>query len=111
MMDGVIDAGLIESVKRKLAITWDNPETNSLLEKDIIPNSMVTLRERLGLAKDYPFVECGREKELLLALCFYTYNNAEDEFWVNYQKELMAVREKWRALEYVEKQEAPTGIS
>lgn len=109
-MDRPVSDELFASVKRKLAITWNDERTDLFLKTDIIPNSMVSLIERLGLEPDYSFDDPGREKNLLLALCFYTYNDAEDEFWENYQKELMAVREKWRAEEYAHTSQASADI-
>lgn len=97
---------LVDSVKRKLAVTWNNESTDALLRQDIIPNSMAAIAERTGLPDGYAFETPGRERSLLLALCFYAYNNAEDEFYENYSRELMAVRDKWRGVANAQEEEA-----
>lgn len=106
-----VEDGLLEAVKRELAITWDAPETDLRLQHDIIPDAQASLRERLGLPDGYAFEEAGRERRLLLALCFYIWNAAEDEFYENYKSEILAVNAKWRAVEYAQESKASAGIS
>lgn len=102
---------LLAAVRRELAITWESPETDMRLRCDIIPDAQASLKERLGLPDGYAFDKAGRERRLLLALCFYIWNAAEDEFWENYRGELLAVNAKWRANEYAEEEKASAGLS
>lgn len=95
---------LRNQVMRKLRITWDDPDTKSLIEEDIIPSAEAVLIERIGIPSDkqFDFSAPGMENELLLSLCFYRWNDAEDEFYSNYQEQIAQARRKWEVLQYVE---------
>lgn len=91
-------------VTRKLRVTWDDPDTKSLIEDDIIPSAEAVLAERIGIPPDkqFDFADPGMENELFLALCFYKWNDAEDEFYANYEEQIAQARRKWEVLQYVE---------
>lgn len=95
---------LLNQVTRKLRVTWDDPDTKSLVEGDIIPSAKAVLTERIGIPSvaQFDFSVPGMENELLLALCFYKWNDAEDEFYANYEEQIFQARRKWEVLQYVE---------
>lgn len=95
---------LLAQVTRKLRVTWDDPDTKALIEEDIIPSAEAVLSERIGIPSDeaYDYSIPGTENELLLALCFYKWNDAEDEFYANYECQIAEVRRKWEVMQFAE---------
>lgn len=81
---------LLPMVRRKLRITYEDADTDALL------------RETIEDAGADPFAEPGDERSLLKSLCFYAWNDAEDEFWANYAQQLASCREKWMVTSFVE---------
>lgn len=98
---------LLGQVTRKLRVTWDDADTIALIKNDIVPSAEAVLTERVGIPvdKEYDFSTPGIENELLLALCFYKWNDAEDEFYANYEVHIAEARRKWEVLQYVEETE------
>lgn len=102
-------ADLNEQVRRKLRVTWEGDEaTDERIDTDIIPSAEAWLRFRLGIPDDekFDFSGPGAENTLLLAYCYYLWNDAEDEFEGNYEALLAQTRRKWEVRQYVEGQEA-----
>lgn len=94
-----MDDVLVAQVKRKLHITWDDEHTNAVVD-DIIPTAKAVIIEKVGITDpDYNFTTPGPENLLFLALCFYLYNDAEDEFEANYFTEILQTRRKWELRE------------
>jgi hypothetical protein len=85
---------LLKQVKRKLNITWDDPDTNDRVQ-DLIESAEIDLKHKLGItAADFDFSEPGTENLLFLAFCLYEWNHASHEFDVNYARMIAQVQEK-----------------
>lgn len=93
---------LINQVKRKLNITWEDDDTNARVE-DIINSAIPDLIHRLGITDpDFDFSAAGLENTLFLAYCLYEWNNATNEFEDNYHKEIATVQAKHAVKQYLE---------
>lgn len=99
---------LVDQVMRKLRITWNDKETESRIQTDMIPKAEAVLRERLGIpdGEEFDFSKPGIENELALAYCFYEWNDAEDDFYVNYEDRIAEARRKWEVRQYVAETES-----
>lgn len=80
----MVDNLLIE-LKGRLIITWDDEATNQELER-IIKRSQKYFIELCQ--EEFTFKEDSAERELLLERCRYIWNNALEDFEVNFSKEL-----------------------
>ena len=87
---------LVQQVRRKLNITWDDNDTNSRVS-DIISSAEAAMTFKLGIAADaaYDFAEPGIENILFLSYCLYLYNHVENEFDDNYIGLLGQAQAKW----------------
>ena len=103
--------GLLDQVKRKLRITWDDPDTDERLEGDIIPSAEADIRFKVGIpdSVEFDFAEPGIEHRLLLAHCYYQWTDADDdEFADNYSGDIAVARQKWEVTAFAEaKKQAP----
>ena len=91
---------LVEQVKRKLNITWDDASTEMRLS-DIIEAAKPIMRHKLGIwDTKFDFSASGMENSLFLAYCLYAWNHAENEFSDNYASDIMQVRQKNEVLYY-----------
>ena len=98
---------LLEQVKRKCNITWNDEDTNKRLT-DIILVAIPTLIHKLGIANpEFDFSAAGTENILFLAYCLYEYNHCVNEFDDNYKNEIAQVRAKHR-VEYYKANEVVT---
>ena len=79
---------LLADLKAKLQVTWEDAETNRVLEM-AIKNSQNYLNKTCGA--EFTFAEGSAEYELLIERCRYDWNNALDEFATNYQREISAL--------------------
>ena len=105
-MDGYAMTALTEQVKRKLNITWSDPDTDARVA-DIINSAAAHLTYQLGItADDFDFSAAGIENILFLAYCFYEWNHALDEYEDNYRGMIMAARAKY---EVEQNQESEAG--
>lgn len=93
---------IVEQVMRKLRITWDDETTKSRIESDMIPKAESVLRERIGIpdSEEFDFSSPSIENELFLAYCFYEWNDAEDDFYLNYEHRIAEARRKWEVIQY-----------
>ena len=83
---------LIDSVKRKLNITWSDADTDARVV-DIMEDAAPKLRHRLGISDEsFDFNKAGQERTLFLALCLYMWNHSEDAFPVNYSEAIAQCR-------------------
>jgi hypothetical protein len=88
-------------VKRKLNITWDDPDTTARLE-EIINSAIPSLIHRLGITdSNFDFSEAGQENTLFLNYCFYEWNHALPDFDENYKQLIVEVQRKWRVKEHL----------
>ena len=102
----MVTENLIKQVKRKLNITWDDPETNARVE-DIINSAIPTLTHKLGITDAfYDFSIAGAENTLFLAYCLYEWNHATNEFDVNYHNEIAQIRAKYEVAYYLANNES-----
>lgn len=91
---------LLEQVRRKLNITWDDDETTSRLI-EIINSAIPYLLHRLGIADhDFDFAVPGMENTLFLAYCLYEWNHAANEFADNYAELIATVRARHEVEHY-----------
>lgn len=74
---------LLSDLKERLRITWS--EEDELLKK-LIKRSEAYLSELTNASFDFSKEEWP--KEILLERCRYAYNNATDEFEINFHHEL-----------------------
>lgn len=92
---------LIEQVKRKLNITWNDEDTNARLE-DIIAAAIPDLKHKLGIADpDFDFSVAGTENTLFLAYCLYEFNHSLNEFDDNYANMIAQTRAKYEVEAYL----------
>ena len=91
---------LLGQVKRKLNITWEDAETEALLE-DIINSAIPALKHKLGIVGDFDFGEEGAENNLFKNYCLYEYNHCINEFDVNYSNEIAQVRAMHEVQNYI----------
>lgn len=80
---------LIDDVKTYLGITWSDPHTDSNVA-GILARAQSKMYDYAGTTLD--FNTESSEKQLLLDLCRYIYNNASEDFEDNYKHELVMLR-------------------
>lgn len=80
---------LIDDVKTDLGITWSDPHTDSNVA-GILARAQSKICDYAGAQLD--FNTESSEKQLLLDLCRYIYNNASEDFEDNYKHELVMLR-------------------
>lgn len=92
---------LLEQVKRKLNITWEDEETNARV-KDIINSAIPYLRHKLGITETaFDFSAAGVENTLFLAYCLYDWNHCSNEFDENYSRMIAEVRAVYAVNQYL----------
>ena len=74
---------LLDEVKEELRITWDDEDIR--LQR-LIERSKAYLDSLVGAELDYE--KEGVSKDLLLARCRYSYNNAAEYFEENFQSDI-----------------------
>ena len=83
---------VLEAVKRKLNITWDDPGTDDRIT-DVIQSVSPRLASRLGLRQDHTFSAAdGQAWGLFLNACLYEFSDAWDDFSANYRTEIDSAR-------------------
>ena len=94
-MDKSAMTALTGQVRRKLNITWSDPDTDARVA-DIIASAAAHLVYQLGITDSgFDFSTAGIENTLFLAYCFYEWNHALDEYEQNYRGMIMAARAKY----------------
>lgn len=90
---------LFSQVKRKLNITWQDPDTDSRVS-DIIATAEAVMLHKLGITlPDFDFSAPGIENLLFLAYCLYLYNHAEEQFDENYKGLILQARAKYEVMQ------------
>ena len=93
---------LLAQVKRKLNITWSDPDTNARLE-EIIDSTILDLKHKLGIVdENFDFSVAGAENTLFMAYCLYEWNHVLNEFDENYARMIAQVRAKHEVQQYLE---------
>lgn len=96
---------LLEQVKRKLNITWEDPDTTARLD-DIIKSAIPIMIHKLGIdSPDFDFSNPGMENDLFRAFCFYEWNHAGNEFDDHYANNILQIRAKNEVESYTEAEE------
>lgn len=104
-------SGLLEQVKGKLRITWEDAATDARIQNVIMPSAEADLRDLLGIdVEGFDFGEPGQENILFLAHCYYEWNDALDEFEGNYGPQIARCRERWMVRQYAEESQAPADV-
>ena len=96
----MIDMDLLKELKNYLDITWDNEDTDSKLT-GILGRAESTLNAYAGY--EISFSEQPDSKQLLFDCCRYIYNNALEDFKINFQQELIMLRAN-QAVKDIEKE-------
>lgn len=88
-----MNEALFAQVKRKLNVTWSDPETDANIN-DIINSAEVAMRHKLGITSPYfDFSQPGMENNLFRAYCLYDFNHCLNEFDVNYANDIAQARD------------------
>lgn len=83
---------LIDDVKTYLDITWSDQHTDAKLT-GILARAQARLGEYAGCSvQELNLSSESSEKQLLLDLCRYIYNNASEDFEENYRADLLMLR-------------------
>lgn len=86
---------LIDDVKNYLDITWSDQHTDTKLT-GILARAQIKLGEYAGCSvQELDLSTESTEKQLLLDLCRYIYNNASEDFEENYRADLIMLRAKY----------------
>lgn len=97
---------LTQQVRRKLNITWNDPETDARVAQ-IIDSAIPYLIHKLGItAAEFDFSAPGTENTLFLACCLYDWNHASrDEFEENYHGTIGDVQRQNEVKYYLEQED------
>ena len=94
---------LVDKVRRKLRVTYRDDEVDERID-EIMDQADLDLRSMLGITdSSFDFNAAGAERALYLAYCFYEWNDALDDFEVNYAEKIAKCRDRWLAVEYAQK--------
>lgn len=94
---------LVDKVRRKLRVTYRDDEVDERID-EIMEQADLDLRSMLGITdSSFDFNAAGAERALYLAYCFYEWNDALDDFEVNYADKIAKCRDRWLAVEYAQK--------
>lgn len=86
---------LLEQVKRKLNITWEDDDTTDRIT-EIIESAIPTLKHKLGIYdSDFDFAASGMENMLFKNYCLYEWNHCVNEFDDNYANDIAVVQAYW----------------
>lgn len=104
-----MDERLSAQVRRKIGVTWSKPETDARIDEDMIPSAKLAVADKVGMppGAEFDFSKPGRENTLLLAWCFYEWNDAIDDFDGNYADTIAQARRHWEVVALAEKEELP----
>ena len=95
---------LLQQVKRKLNITWNDDDTNARIE-DMVKSAIPEMLYILGIADpNFDFADAGTENTLFLAYCLYEYNHCLNEFQDNYSNMIAQTRAKHEVKHYKAKE-------
>lgn len=94
---------LVDKVRRKLRVTYRDDEIDERID-EIMKQADADLRSMLAITeRSFTFENGGTEQALFLAYCFYEWNDALDDFEVNYTEKIAKCRDRWLAVEYAQK--------
>ncbi|HFJ9375124.1 TPA: phage head-tail connector protein [Bacillus nitratireducens] len=87
-MDETLNGILLEDVKSRLRITWNDEDTDTQLLKSI-ERGKAYLQGKCGTS--FSFEEEDQAKQLLIERCRYEYNNSLEDFEKNFRMELQCL--------------------
>ena len=94
---------LVDKVRRKLRVIYRDDEVDERID-EIMKQADADLRSMLAITeRSFTFEAGGTEQALFLAYCFYEWNDALDDFEVNYAEKIAKCRDRWLAVEYAQK--------
>ena len=94
---------LVDKVRRKLRVTYRDDEVDERID-EIMEQADADLRSMLAITeRSFTFEDGGTEQALFLAYCFYEWNDALDDFEVNYADKIAKCRDRWLAVAYAQK--------
>lgn len=94
---------LVDKVRRKLRVIYRDDEVDERID-EIMEQADADLRSMLAITeRSFTFEAGGTEQALFLAYCFYEWNDALDDFEVNYAEKIAKCRDRWLAVEYAQK--------
>lgn len=94
---------LVDKVRRKLRVTYRDDEVDERID-EIMKQADSDLRSMLAITeRSFTFEDGGTEQALFLAYCFYEWNDALDDFEVNYAEKIAKCRDRWLAVAYAQK--------
>lgn len=94
---------LVDKVRRKLRVIYQDDEVDERID-EIMKQADLDLRSMLAITESsFTFEDGGTEQALFLAYCFYEWNDALDDFEVNYADKIAKCRDRWLAVEYAQK--------
>ena len=94
---------LVDKVRRKLRVIYRDDEVDERID-EIMKQADLDLRSMLAITESsFTFENGGTEQALFLAYCFYEWNDALDDFEVNYAEKIAKCRDRWLAVEYAQK--------
>ena len=82
---------LKDAVKRKCNVTWSEDVTEERFD-EFISDAILTMRHKIGAAKDFSFETIGPDRNLFLNYCLYEWNNNVHLFDSNYQNDILQAR-------------------
>lgn len=89
----------LDEKKRALNITWDDPDTNSKIDEDFLAAESL-IKDYAGEVLD---VDVDLEaRQLIKDAARYIWNDCLDEFERRYMTHLIAIRNKYKVLNYVD---------
>ena len=98
----MINEVLLEQVKRKLNITWEDDDTTARIE-EIIESAIPIMIHKLGIVdSSFDFSIAGMENSLFKNYCLYEWNHSVNEFDDNYSNEIAQVQRKHTVKQYQE---------
>lgn len=98
-----MQAGLMDIVKQRLDYTWLDEATEKKLTL-IVENAIADLDAKSGKQNDYTVP--GKAQSLLFQRVMYERDNALDDFYINYKKELVSFINRAKAEKYAEEVES-----
>lgn len=94
---------LLEQVRRKLNITWNDTDTDNRVA-DIMRQARAKMLKILGITDtEFDFAGDSMENMLFLAYCLYLFNHCENEFDDNYREDILTVRANYEVEQYATK--------
>lgn len=94
---------MLESLKNYLNITYEDPETDRMLE-GALKRGQAVLNDYAGAEQDYE--QEGLPRQLLFDYCRYVRSHAAEMFEVNFRHDLGALRELAEVRRYADQDEA-----